>query len=106
MKWEIASFHLRQGATNVRDFFHLSSERSSPLSYGGRTSHSPNSQPLVSLLTSQPFFGDLHRTAPTDLNKHILGVCDPPKGKVNVASIAMSITSLYFATFVPLSENH
>ena len=39
------------------------------------------------------------------LHCQILGVCDPPKDKVNVASIAMFITSRYFSTFVPLSEN-
>ena len=47
----------------------------------------------------------LYSTALTDLNRHILGVCDPPKDKVVVASIAVSKISLYVATFVPLSEN-
>ena len=49
--------------------------------------------------------GDLYSTALADLDRHILGVCDTPEDNVNVASNAMSITSLYFATFVPLSKN-
>ena len=84
-------------ATNFVHFFHLhSSKRTSPLSssYGGRASHSPSPQPLISLLASQSFLCDPHSTALTDLSRHMLGVCDPPRDKVNVASMAM------FETFV------
>ena len=36
--------------------------------------------------------------------RHVRGVCDPPKGTVNVAvdSIAKCTASWYFATLVPL----
>ena len=99
-----------KGATNFRDFCHrLSPERSSslPPSHGTRTGHLPVPNPSSPFLpASQSFSGDLHSTALTDLKRHILGVCDTPKDNVNVASIAKSTTSLYFVTFVPLSENH
>ena len=65
-----------KGVTTFRDSLHLhSSERSSPLSssQGGSTRHSPNSQPFISLSTSQSLSGDLYKTAPTDLNKHCRG---------------------------------
>ena len=79
--------------TRIRDFYHLhSSERSSSLSpsYGRRTGHSLSPQPFISLFTSQSLSGDLHSTALTDLDKHVLGVCNLPRDNENVASIAMS----------------
>ena len=60
--------------------------------------HSPSPQPFTSLFTSQSFSGDLYSTTLAELKRHILGVCDLPKDKVKVASIATSITSLYFST--------
>ena len=49
--------------------------------------------------------GDLHKTTLTDLKRHVRGVCTPPHGNVNVASIAMFATSRYVATCVPLFVN-
>ena len=34
-----------------------------------------------------------YKTAPTDLNRHVRDVCDPPKDKLNMASVAMFMTS-------------
>ena len=92
-----------KGATTFRDSLHLHpSERSSPLSssYGGRTGHSSNPHLFISLLTSQSFSGDLYKGAPTDLNRHIPGVCDPPKDNVNVASFAVFFTFVVFRDLI------
>ena len=66
-----------QGVTTFKDFFH-SSERSSPLSSscGGSTSHYPSARPFISLSTSKSVSGDLYKTEPTDLYKHVRVVCD------------------------------
>ena len=39
--------------------------------------------------------------AATDLNMHVRGVCEPPKGKVIVSVTAMFTTSSYFTIVMP-----
>ena len=65
----------------------------------------PQSQPFNSLLSSQSLSGDLHKTAATDPSMHVRGVLNPPNDRVIVIANAIFIPSLYFPTFVPLSEN-
>ena len=87
--WKLASLRLRQRVSQLSGIpCTFIDERSSPLtsSHGGSTSHSPSPQPFISQPTSQSLSADLYKTTPTDLNKHVLGVCDPPKDKVSVAS--------------------
>ena len=85
------------GATVVWDFFHLhSSERSSSLTW---QKNRPLSRPSFPLFTSQSFSADLHSPALTGLNKHILGVCDPPKDNVNAASICHLYKFVLFHDF-------
>ena len=78
----------------LRLHLHVSEMSSSQsLSYGGRHGLSPNPHPFISSSTFQSVSGDLYRTTLTDLNSHVRGVCNPSKGIVNVASIAMLTAS-------------
>ena len=78
-----------KGVAAFMDSLRDSSQTSVPQSssQGRSTGHLP----------AQSWSGALCRTAATDLSMHVRGVLNPPKGAVNVATIAKSFTSWYCA---------
>ena len=73
---------------------------------GKQTRTVSQTHPVTSFSTFQSLSGALYKSTRTDFNRHVRGVCNPSKGIVNVASIAMFTTSWLRQKDVPTKRLH